>query len=556
MAIYHFSAQVISRGKGQSAVASASYRSGQRLVDERTGETKYYVREVQPDTMILTPQNSPQWIQNRELLWNEVERSEKRKDSQLAREINVALPRELNHDQQRELIRDYVQKEFVDKGMVADIAIHRDDKENPHAHVMLTTREIDDDGFGAKNRDWNKRELLEQWRAEWSNHANQALERAGFQERISHLSHDARGLEQLPTIHLGHVAAEMEKRGVETEKGNVNRDRQEYNALVIDLDTYRQEKQALLKEQERKKEEKQKANQFNTPAELVDLKNAAIFLKTEVSLANLKKRYIQLDNWEERLNKNDGFNRWKDQTIKETSEHFKWIHSFQKQIQETEKQIENINWFNPLKLKENRNFKEKAKQDISKAKDEITFHKKKMNYYHNKLGFNNEKEFTQLKEQHDTEYPGLISKNKDTRKYIDSERDTLKKAEIALKKAFVRKTATLYPERPEMAYISYKTAKQIVEINKKYGKDNNIVPIENMEKAIDYQKREIQRLQKEISNIEQNKARMQRVKNYLNELEKQQAIVEKHENNPFLKGKILVSKSTKHEYDTAVTERN
>ncbi|MDA6082638.1 MobA/MobL family protein, partial [Escherichia coli] len=123
--MYHFSAQVISRGKGQSAVASASYRSGERLTDERTGEMKYYVREVQPDTMILAPSNSPEWVQDRNRLWNEVEKSETRVNSRLAREINIALPRELNHDQQKELIRDYVQKEFIDKGMIADVAIHR-----------------------------------------------------------------------------------------------------------------------------------------------------------------------------------------------------------------------------------------------------------------------------------------------------------------------------------------------------------------------------------------------------------------------------------------------
>ena len=92
MAIYHFSAQVISRGKGQSAIASAAYRSGERLQDERTGETKYYKRQVQPETMILSPSHAPEWVQDRERLWNEVEASETRVNSRLAREINIALP--------------------------------------------------------------------------------------------------------------------------------------------------------------------------------------------------------------------------------------------------------------------------------------------------------------------------------------------------------------------------------------------------------------------------------------------------------------------------------
>ncbi|VXC67643.1 Molybdopterin-guanine dinucleotide biosynthesis protein MobA (fragment) [Bacillus sp. 349Y] len=449
MAIYHFSAQ----GKGQSAVASASYRSGERLTDERTGDIKYYVREVQPDTMILAPSNSPEWVQDRNRLWNEVEQSETRINSRLAREINIALPRELSNDQQKELIRNYVQKEFVDKGMIADIAIHRDDKENPHAHVMLTTREISADGFGPKNRDWNKKELLEQWREEWANHANKALEKEGIQERISHLSHEARGLEQLPTVHLGHVAHEMEKRGVRTEKGDLNRDRQEYNALVVDLQKYREEKQALEQEKARQQEQKQKAEKFSTAAEHVDLQNASKVLKAEPSLQNIKNRYDQLDKWDERLNKNDNYIRWKDETIRGASDHFRWIHSFEKQIQEAEKRIENISWLNPLKLKENRVTKERAEQEISKAKSEIKFHDDKLNYHRQKLGFSNEKEFNQVKTQHEAERPGLLEKNRNTRQYIRSERDVLQKAEIAHKNAFIRQVASLYPERPEMRHM-------------------------------------------------------------------------------------------------------
>lgn len=548
MAIYHFSAQVISRGKGQSAVASASYRSGQRLTDERTGETKYYVREVQPDTMILAPSNSPEWVLDRERLWNEVEQSEKRKDARLAREINIALPRELSNDQQKELIKNYVQEQFVNKGMIADIAIHRDDKENPHAHVMLTTREITADGFGPKNRDWNKKEMLEQWREEWANHANKALEKEGIQERISHLSHEARGLEQLPTVHLGHVAHEMEKRGVRTEKGDLNRDRQEYNALVVDLQKYREEKQTLEQEKARQQEQKQKSERFNTAAERVDLQNASKVLKAEPSLENIKKRYDQLDKWDERLNKNDSYIRWKDETIRGASEHFRWIHSFDKQIQEAEKRIENINWLNPLKLKENRITKERAEQEISRAKGEIKFHNEK-------LSFSNEKEFNQVKNQHEAERPGLLEKNKNSRQYIRSERDVLQKAEIAHKNAFVRQVASLYPERPEMRYMSFKTALNIVNVNSKYGK-GKAVPIESIEKTVNNRKQEIQRLQGEISRVDQTKVRLQRAERFLKDFEKYQAIVEKYENNPLLKGKMLVSKSAKREYDSAVTARD
>jgi hypothetical protein len=160
MAIFHLSVSVISRGKGQSAIASAAYRSGDRLVDEQTGESKFYKRSVHPETFIMTPTVAPTWAHDRQRLWNAVEESETRKNSRLAREFNVALPQELSETDQRKLLKDYVQHEFVDQGMIADVAIHRDHPENPHAHVMLTTREISEDGFTNKNRDWNQKEQL------------------------------------------------------------------------------------------------------------------------------------------------------------------------------------------------------------------------------------------------------------------------------------------------------------------------------------------------------------------------------------------------------------
>lgn len=553
MAIYHFSAQVISRGRGQSAVASAAYRSGEQLMDERTGEQKFYHRNVEPDTMILAPSHSPEWVRERERLWNEVEHIEKRKDAQLARELNIALPVELSNEQQRELIRDYIQKEFVDKGMIADISIHRDDLNNPHAHVMLTTREITADGFGQKNREWNDRALLERWREEWANHANKALEREGFQERISHLSHEARGIEQLPSVHLGHIAHEMEKRGVETERGNINRERQEYNKLVVDLQKYREEKQAIEQEIARKQEQKQKVERFNTSGERVELQNAAKLLKTEPTLSKIAERHEQLDKWENRINNNDQYIRWKDEKVREASDHFRWIQSSENKILEAQQRIENINWMNPLKLKENRLIKEQAEKEIVRAKETIKIYDEKLNYHREKLGFANEKEFNQVKNQHEIERPGLLEKNKNVRLHIRHERDVLQKAENAHKNAFVRHVASLYPKRPEMQHMSYQTAQKIAQINKTTGK---IVPLEKIEETLNTRKQEIHRLENEIKRVEHNQSRLQRAENYLNNYEKYQAIVEKYENNPFLKGKTLVSKSAKQEYENAISSRD
>jgi hypothetical protein len=203
IAIYHFSVQTISRGNGRSAVACAAYRCGETLYDHRQQKVyQFSKRPIQPQCTILAPSYAPKWIYGRERLWNEVESSEKRVNSRLAREINISLPRELLPDQQKELALTYVQELFVKQGMVADIAIHRDNSHNPHFHVMLTTREISHEGFTHKNRHWDKKETLEKWREQWAQSMNKALERAGFKERVDHRSFEKQGIPRLPTIYL------------------------------------------------------------------------------------------------------------------------------------------------------------------------------------------------------------------------------------------------------------------------------------------------------------------------------------------------------------------
>lgn len=246
MAIYHFSVQVLSRSAGRSAVAAAAYRAGERLHDERYGRTHDYTKKDVSERGIAAPEHAPAWVKNREQLWNAVEQAEKRKDAQLCREVNVALPRELNPKQQRDLLSRFITDEFVKRGMIADVAIHRDNPENPHAHIMLTMREITPDGFGNKVREWNDRELLENWREQWARYANRALERAQVRERIDHRSFAEQGKEIQPTIHLGHKAHAMEKRGVQTERGDVNRSVSEYNRVITSLESYRVQKHSLL----------------------------------------------------------------------------------------------------------------------------------------------------------------------------------------------------------------------------------------------------------------------------------------------------------------------
>ena len=222
MAIYYFNASVISRSAGRSATASAAYRAAERIKDERTGEVHDYRKKKGVDEkIILAPDSAPNWVHNREKLWNEVERVEYRINSQLAREIQLAIPVELNRTQQVELVKEYANDLFVKEGMIADVAFHELNSHNPHAHIMLTMREIDENGFKKKkNRDWNKRELLEKQREGWSSYANVALEKAGIEERIDHRTLKEQGINRIPQIHLGSAVTAMMKRGVATDKGD------------------------------------------------------------------------------------------------------------------------------------------------------------------------------------------------------------------------------------------------------------------------------------------------------------------------------------------------
>jgi hypothetical protein len=205
MAIYHLSAKIVSRKEGRSVVAAAAYRSGEALHDQHVGQTFDYTRKAGVEhTEILAPPDSPSWIHDREALWNAVERVERRKDAQLAREIEIGLPVELRKEQQVELLRDFTQRTFVSTGIVADIALHRDNPENPPAHLLLTLRDLTPEGFGTKRRDWNTRhaELLK-WREQWAEIANEHLLRAGLEIRIDHRTLEAQGIDLLPGRKLG-----------------------------------------------------------------------------------------------------------------------------------------------------------------------------------------------------------------------------------------------------------------------------------------------------------------------------------------------------------------
>jgi Ti-type conjugative transfer relaxase TraA len=234
MAIYHFTAKVISRSKGRSAVAAAAYRSASQTHDLRQDLTFDY--SAKPDVIyseILAPGGAPEWIQNRELLWNAVEAGEKRRDAQVAREVEFALPEELNQTEAIALAREFVRREFVARGMVADLNLHWD-RGNPHAQVMLTMRELTTDGFGYKVAEWNKVALLREWREHWADLANEHLMRAGIDAHIDHRSYRDQDVELEPTSHLGRAVYEMRSRGEQPERFRLLEEVRERNARKIE----------------------------------------------------------------------------------------------------------------------------------------------------------------------------------------------------------------------------------------------------------------------------------------------------------------------------------
>lgn len=204
MAIYHQTTKMVKRSEGRNAVAAAAYRSGTELVQDATGQTHDYSKKVGVEhSEIMAPEGAPDWVYDRQRLWNEVEASETRKDAQVAREVEVGLPIELSKNEQVELLRDFVKREFVSRGMVADFSLHLDNPENPHAHILLTTRDITPEGFGQKNRGWNQTKELLGWRRGWAEVTNEHLAQAGLGVRIDHRSYKEQGIELEPGRKLG-----------------------------------------------------------------------------------------------------------------------------------------------------------------------------------------------------------------------------------------------------------------------------------------------------------------------------------------------------------------
>ena len=264
IAIYHCSIKIVSRGKGKSAVAAAAYRSGEKLTNEWDGLTHDYTKKGGVvHSEILLPAHAPPAFSDRSTLWNSVELSEKSNNAQLAREVEIALPVELSREEQTRLVREYCSSQFVSKGMIADFNLHDTGGGNPHAHILLTMRPLDEKGAwlpkskkeyvldenGEKIRlpsgryktrkvdlvDWNNRENAEVWRRAWADLANDFLAQNNRPERIDHRSYERQGIDQLPTVHVGVSATQMEKKGIVTERGELNRNIKATNRILREI---------------------------------------------------------------------------------------------------------------------------------------------------------------------------------------------------------------------------------------------------------------------------------------------------------------------------------
>lgn len=257
----HFKITIVKRSQGQSAVAGAAYQSGERLFSEYDQRTKFYNKKKElVHAEIMLPSYAPPGYADRATLWNAVEAVENQWNSQLARRIVLAFPVEVPKEQYLSMIKEFCQEQFVSKGMIADFAIHDKGDGNPHAHILLTLRAIDEHGKwlpkarkvydldenGERIRlasgnwkchkentvDWNDQKYAEVWRHGWETITNRYLEAAGRPERVDLRSFERQGIQQIPTVHLGPAAHQMEKRGVETFLGNLNRDIRAANSLM------------------------------------------------------------------------------------------------------------------------------------------------------------------------------------------------------------------------------------------------------------------------------------------------------------------------------------
>lgn len=517
MAIYHCSIQVASRSAGKSAVAMAAYRSGDRLIDERTGEQKYYARDVVPETAIMAPDHSPAWVYDRERLWNEVEKIEKQKNAQLCREMNVALPVELSHEQQQLLLANYCKQMFVDQGMVADVAIHRDDINNPHAHIMLTMRPFNPDGtWGAKSKkeyimdpngekiklasgqyksfkvrttNWDQKETLEGWRSSWTDHANRSLELTGSKERIDHRSLKDQGIDRIPTVHEGPTVRQMESRGIKTDRGNLNRMAKEHQAIVVQLDTYRQARKEL-----------QERNSSMTPEEGAKIARVERMLGGRATISTIQEG---LKDTNQRL---EGLKQ-RSKTLSESLDPFKRAEGLYKEIERAKSILEDSNMLKRLLNKRDRHLHDVHQQRVNRAEGELQ-----------NLGFKDRTQFGERKAKVETYIHQELSFNEQAIQQVVADYKELITAEILLKSVEIKAIATEYPNWSAAKQLNHEGAVAIKGINETL---NRVVPLSEIKTMYQQLGEKMQGYQHQINDMNKTESRLKDAYQWLEKYEEQ-----------------------------------
>ncbi|MGF2190875.1 MobA/MobL family protein [Vagococcus fluvialis] len=327
VAIFHLSLSVKNRNNGKvSLIAMAAYRSGEKLYSELYNKYSLYNhRVIAPDAFILKPEHVPAEFANRQILWNKMELAEKFPNAQICRELNVALPVELDHQIQKRLVEEFVQDNFVSQGMIADCAIHRDEEHNPHAHIMLTMREVDSEGnirnkrkrvpvldenneqvtnekgqrvtISVKTNNWDRKTLVSEIRSDWANKVNQILREHKIDQQITEKSHKELGKRELPSVHEGYYTKVLAEKGITSELKKKNLAIQNFNEIIQELDKLEAQQQILKDDPNfRLKFEK-----TFSPLEKKELKNLSSELRLFIDDKNVNKRLEELKRWENSL---------------------------------------------------------------------------------------------------------------------------------------------------------------------------------------------------------------------------------------------------------------
>lgn len=545
MAIYSFHIEAISRGNagnkiaksGKSIVAMAAYRSGERLADERTGIIyDYSEKQGVVHAEIMAPENASAWVYKRELLWNEVEKVEIRANANLGRQVVMALPKELNREQQIELIREYLKNNFVDKGMVVDFAIHDKGDNNPHCHALITRRELNKNSFGEVRKEWvggdfkgrvseERKAIINELRSSWAEYANRSLERSGYSERIDHRSYKDQGVDKVAQIHLGPNVKALQDKGIHTERAAIYNEIKEVNSRVEEL---KREKVVVLNQYRAAKAEDRKLNGYwkdFTPEEKAKVIQAKDVLKKYATFENIEKGYGFVDQkiqfWnglEEKLSRKmlpfhnvaTTINR-----LQDSREQYKESPLFSKERQELKEQI--------IKLE----------SDFQKGIERL---QKYVDY-----GIRNESSFEKVYSKMMKE-AALKQENyqKSKKSWIDK-REILDNAKAAIKEVECKKFIKDYPQYAEYQYfnksrdfLSSNDAYLINDLNRMAGKKLSL--------------EEIRAYGDKANSIIEETKRLDRVKSALNDYDRLIKEKQKLEGN-LSQIKRLFSQESKKEYE-------